>query len=222
MAGKNRPLPASLRLALALLAVLFFVHPARALWAQSAPSKDQEILGLPPNPADQAQITLRKLRQCQTDVDAPFEPVCAIKVYKEAGQILEAGGVTEHDAPHLWWFIYEGIGITVAQGGRLPEAREFFQKAGRIERIPEDAREESAYFLAVTDYRLGNKEDAWHAFDTLFSRNSRWLEHAESDPAIADLRKEPEWKELAERHRRRLRGEEVETPQSPPESSKEK
>ncbi len=150
-------------------------------------------------PEDKAQAKIAGAKRCYNETTQRFDPLCTIPIYHEASKILRDAGVAVDDMPHLYWTIFEGLGLAFLERGDLEEARKMFQTAGAIQKAPAKAREESAYNLGVAQYQLGEKDKALHTFETLFERNLDWLARADGDPNLSRLRETKEWKELATR-----------------------
>lgn len=166
--------------------------PARA---QEAPS-GEEAKTREKGPIERATDVVGNIGQCRQPGDNPINAGCGIRLFHKAGNILRDAGVEPEAAPRLWWTIYEGLGTGFAQLGKFDKALSFYKLAGAIADAPPRAREESAYYVGRTQHELGRIDEAIHTFDTLFSLNKGWLEQAERDPRLADLRRTEQWRNM--------------------------
>ncbi|MEW6775554.1 MAG: tetratricopeptide repeat protein [Bdellovibrionota bacterium] len=182
----------------------FFLALALLVLGAALPLRAETKEKLPPpaaseRPADKAQAKIAEAKRCYNETTQRFDPLCTIPIYHEASKILRGAGIPVEETPHLYWTIFEGLGLAFLERGDFEEARKMFQTAGAIQKVPDKAREESAYNLGITQYQLGEKDQAIHTFEVLFQRNSDWLTRGEGDPNLSRLRETKEWKELATR-----------------------
>lgn len=187
--------PARIVAALAAGALLCgAASPARAQEPQpdeSSPKRTQEK-----GPIERATDVVGNIGQCRQPGDNPINAGCGIQLFHKAGNILRDAGVEPEAAPRLWWTIYEGLGTGFAQLGKFDKALSFYKLAGAITDAPPPAREESAYYVGRIQHELGQIDEAIHTFDILFSLNKAWIEQAERDPRLADLRRTEQWQNM--------------------------
>ena len=160
--------------------------PARA---QEAPAPEQ-------NPIERASDVIGGIGKCRQPGANPLNATCSIQLFHEAGEILRAAGLEPEAAPNVWWTIYEGLGTGFAQLGKFDKALSFYKLAGAITKAPPRAREESAYYVGRVQHELGMIDEALHTYDTLFTKNNAWIEQAERDPLLADLRRTEQWQNM--------------------------
>ena len=189
------------------LALLLLCTIGNRAHAQQAPAAEK-------SPIELASDLIGDIGRCRQPGANPLNATCAIQTFHQAGNILRDAGINPEDEPNTWWTIYEGLGTGFAQLGKYDKALSFYKLAGAIRKAPARAREESAYYIGRVQHEMGQMDEALHTFDTLFTMNKNWIEQAERDPLLADLRRTEQWQNMM-RYYIKEQQKEAATPQEP-------